>query len=84
MRVGHGPTVALRADLSISAISPNAWPGPRLPTSLSVDADAHLAGLDHDERLAALALLGDRLAGPVGAFEELTREPLEEPVRCAR
>ena len=40
----------------------------------------HLARLDHDERPAGLALLGDRRAGGVGPLHELAGQALEELV----
>ena len=44
----------------------------------AVHGDADVAGLDDDERLAGLALLGDRLARTVRPLEELSGETLQE------
>jgi len=43
-----------------------------------VDRDGRLATLDDDERPAGCAFLGDRLAGRIGALDELGREAGEE------
>ena len=47
---------------------------------LAVHRHGHLTALDDDERPAAVALFGDRLAGAEGALHELASKPLEEAV----
>ena len=57
-------TVAVRGRRSMSAISPNAEPGPIVATSSPWTSTLSLAALDDEEHEPALALERDLVARP--------------------
>ena len=70
-------TVAERADLSTSAISPNELPGPSVPTASPLHGDLCLAARD-DEEVEAVDTFGrDRRALGEMALDELAGESLD-------